>query len=198
MANYREIKRKLAIQPLDAAMFRGLALLHGKRVVGPKRRKVFDVYFDIPELALNESAMMLRLRKVGGKWWQTLRAEEVAVGVPHQRTEWEYAQPVPQIDLALFRKTPLGKLAQRSQLHLTLKPAFSIAIIEDRPRFSQQSLLPIIRLHPLGRSSRYTANRPPAKRRFNLLLKPFASECEVAVGCVPDFIYLLGLHLRFE
>ena len=126
MANYREIELKLAIQPVDTAMFRRLALLHGKGVVGPRRRKVFDVYFDTPELALNEGAMMLQLRKVAGKWWQTRKAAGVAVGGLHQRAEWEYAQPVPQIDLALFRKTPLGKLAQRRQLHLTLKPAFSI------------------------------------------------------------------------
>ena len=49
MAKDREIELKLAIQPADAATFRRLLLLHGKGVVGPKRRKVIEKYIPVIE-----------------------------------------------------------------------------------------------------------------------------------------------------
>jgi inorganic triphosphatase YgiF len=86
---------------------------------------VYSVYFDTPGLVLKQHAMALRLRKVGGKWGQTLKTAGTATGGLHQRGEWEHLLRAPQLDLALFRETPLVTLAQSKALHLTLKPAFT-------------------------------------------------------------------------
>jgi len=125
MAKDSEIELKLAIHPGDAAAFRRLSLLRVKGLDGPRRSKMFSVYFDTPGLALKHHAMALRLRKTGGKWLQTLKSAGVATGGLHQRGEWEYPLRAPQLDLALFRETPLARLAQSKALHLTLKPAFT-------------------------------------------------------------------------
>ncbi len=120
-----EIEIKLSINPNDAAPFRRLPLLREKSIVGPTRRKVVNVYFDTPDLVLEQRGMALRLRKLGGKWLQTLKTTGMATGGLHQRGEWEYPLRAPQLDLSLFRETPLAALPQSKKLHLALKPVFT-------------------------------------------------------------------------
>lgn len=120
-----EIELKLAIDPLDAAAFRRLPLLREKNLDRPKRRKVFNTYFDTPDLLLKQNAMALRLRKMGGKWLQTLKTAGTVTGGLRDHGEWEYPLQAPQLDLSLFRETPLVALAGSKQLHLTLKPVFT-------------------------------------------------------------------------
>lgn len=120
-----EIELKLAIDSVDAAAFRRLPLLRENSLDGPTRRKVFNAYFDTPDLLLKQNAMALRLRKIGGKWLQTLKTAGMATGGLHHRGEWEYPLHAPQLDLSLFRDTPLAALANSKQLHLTLMPAFT-------------------------------------------------------------------------
>ncbi len=124
MSENGEIELKLAIDPADVAAFRRLPLLREKCIGGPTRRKLLNVYFDTLGLALSHHAIALRLRKSGGKWLQTLKTAGVSTGGMHQRGEWEFALPAPQLDLAMFRETPLATLAQAKALHLTLKPVF--------------------------------------------------------------------------
>ena len=125
----REIELKLCIDPVDAAAFRRLPLLREKSLEGPTRRKVFNVYFDTPDLVLKQNAMALRLRKMGGKWLQTLKTAGTATGGLHHRGEWEYPLHAPQLDLSLFRDTPLAALPKSQQMHLTLTPAFTTEFI---------------------------------------------------------------------
>ncbi|MBL0121775.1 MAG: CYTH and CHAD domain-containing protein [Betaproteobacteria bacterium] len=120
-----EIELKLAIDPADAVAFRQIPLLCEKSIAGPTRRKVLNVYFDTPGLVLKHHSMALRLRKTAGKWLQTLKTAGTATGGLHQRGEWEYPLRAPQLDLALFRETPLATLAQSKALHHTLKPLFT-------------------------------------------------------------------------
>lgn len=121
----QEIELKLAINPADAVAFRQIPLLCEKSIAGPTRRKVLNVYFDTPGLVLKQHSMALRLRKTAGKWLQTLKTAGTATGGLHQRGEWEYPLRAPQLDLALFRETPLATLAQSKALHHTLKPLFT-------------------------------------------------------------------------
>ena len=120
-----EIEIKLTINSDDAAAFRRLPLLREKSIVGPTRRKVVNVYFDTPDLVLEQRGMALRLRKLGGKWLQTLKTAGTTTGGLHQRGEWEYPLRAPQLDLSLFRETPLAAVPQSKKLHLSLKQAFT-------------------------------------------------------------------------
>ena len=69
--------------------------------------------------------MALRLRRIGGRWLQTLKAGASAGGGLHSRSEWEFAVPGPVLDLALFADTPLAALEDAATLHTRLKPAFT-------------------------------------------------------------------------
>lgn len=120
-----EIEFKFALEPGAAAAFRKLALLRENGVGSPLRRKVFCVYFDTPALALRQRGMALRLRKVNGKWQQTLKTAGVMTGGLQERGEWEMAMPGCQLDLARFADTPLATLPGKHELHLALAPAFT-------------------------------------------------------------------------
>ena len=125
MDNGSEIELKLGIDPGNTAAFRRLPLLHEKSLERPTRRKVLNVYFDTPDFILKQNAMSLRLRKMGGKWLQTLKTAGTTTGGLHRRGEWEHPLHAPQLDLSLFRDTPLASLANSQHMHLTLKPAFT-------------------------------------------------------------------------
>ena len=120
-----EIEFKFALLPGAAAALRKCALLRENCLGVPIRRKVFCVYFDTPALALRQRGMALRLRKVSGKWQQTLKTAGVIAGGLHQRGEWEFALPACQLDLSLFADTPLATLPGKSELHLVLAPVFT-------------------------------------------------------------------------
>ncbi|MEQ1518688.1 MAG: CHAD domain-containing protein [Usitatibacteraceae bacterium] len=125
MPDIQEIEFKFAIAPEDASAFRKLAFLREHCIEGPRRRKLLNIYFDTPALVLNERAMALRLRKAGGAWAQTLKTAGMSTAGLHQRAEWEFVRPAPELDLALFLDTPLVSLPGAADLHLTLKPVFT-------------------------------------------------------------------------
>lgn len=124
MSKNIELELKLAIDQEHVAAFRRLPFLREKALGAPRRRKLLNIYFDTPDLALKNHAMALRARRVGGKWLQTLKtAGEVTAG-PQQRGEWEFPANAAEIDLTLFRETPLAKLPHPERLHLALRPVF--------------------------------------------------------------------------
>jgi triphosphatase len=120
-----EIELKLAINRDDISAFRKLPLLREKSLGRPVRRRVFNLYFDTPDLALKKRAMALRLRKMGNVWLQTLKTAGETDGGLHTRSEWEHRLRAPELDLSLFRDTPLAELPRRDELHLVLRPAFA-------------------------------------------------------------------------
>jgi inorganic triphosphatase YgiF len=120
-----EIELKLVIAPGDVSALRHSALLREKCISGPTRRKVFNVYFDTPTQTLRQSGMALRLRRSGARWSQTLKTAGSASGALSARGEWEQVLPGPQLDLSLLRETPLARLAESGEMHLTLEPVFT-------------------------------------------------------------------------
>jgi triphosphatase len=118
-----EIELKLAIAPEHAKAVRACAAgLPGAGKAA--RNRVYNVYFDTPDLLLKRQRMALRMRKLGRKWLETLKTAGSSAGGLHQRNEWEFALPDATLDLSLFKETPLGELKQRAELHTLLKPAF--------------------------------------------------------------------------
>lgn len=74
----REIKLRLTRQA-----FPRLARL------APERRRVASVYYDTARQELRRAGIALRLRRDGGRWLQTLKAEGAQHGGLAQRAEWE-------------------------------------------------------------------------------------------------------------
>jgi triphosphatase len=95
-----ESELKLRVKPEQLAKFK--RLLKACQVTKPVTRRLHNVYFDTPEFDLHERKMALRLRRVGGKWLQTLKGGGSVVAGLHQRDEHEMEVPNGKLDLSLF------------------------------------------------------------------------------------------------
>ena len=76
----REIKLSLTPR-VEAALSR----------LAPNRRSVASVYYDTPQEALRRAGLAVRLRRDGGRWLQTLKAEQAPHAGLASRAEWEAA-----------------------------------------------------------------------------------------------------------
>ncbi|MBW8078498.1 MAG: CYTH domain-containing protein, partial [Gallionella sp.] len=68
-----ETELKLRITPQHLARLRRHVLLKSHQLARPVARRLYNVYFDTPELDLHRSGMALRLRRSGAQWLQTLK-----------------------------------------------------------------------------------------------------------------------------
>ncbi|HEX5364679.1 MAG TPA: CHAD domain-containing protein [Gallionella sp.] len=86
-----ETELKLRISPEQFARLKRHALLKTNQTGRSVTHRLYNVYYDTPKLNLHQSAMALRLRRVGGQWLQTLKGGgDVKAGL-HSRNEWEVA-----------------------------------------------------------------------------------------------------------
>ena len=118
-----EVELKLAIDPADVARLRGAPALARS---APATVRMDGVYLDTDDCEVARHGMALRVRRAGRRWMQCLKAGRSGTGGLHARGEWEYEQPRAEIDLALFRETPLAALPHASSLHERLRPAFRV------------------------------------------------------------------------
>jgi len=117
-ASPREIELKLAVSTSDLpALRRRLARL-GKG----DELEVDNVYFDTADRLLRGHRMALRVRRIGGRWVQTLKTEARASALS-ARGEWEVPAPRGRLDLLRFPETPLSSLLQ-AHPQARLLPAF--------------------------------------------------------------------------
>jgi triphosphatase len=101
----REIELKLAVSARDLASLRHRL----DRIGAGEAVAVDNVYFDTAEQLLRSRRMALRVRKIGRRWLQTLKAE-TAAGALSARGEWEVPAPRGKLDLLRFPPTPLAAL----------------------------------------------------------------------------------------
>ncbi len=85
-----ETELKLRIAPQHLAKLKRHPLFKEHQLARPVSRRLYNVYFDTPELDLHESKMALRLRRSGKQWLQTLKGGGGIKGGLHQRNEWEF------------------------------------------------------------------------------------------------------------
>lgn len=107
-----EIELKLTIDPTHVAHFRHHAVLESMALGKPRRHKLHNIYFDTPDQDLQRAGIALRLRRMNGKWMQTVKIDgNVGAGL-HQRNEWEWPvrgeepELVPIVALNLKLLTP--------------------------------------------------------------------------------------------
>ncbi|MEI7457205.1 MAG: CHAD domain-containing protein [Nitrosomonadales bacterium] len=93
-----ETELKLRMLPDDLAKLRRHPLFKLHQVTTPETRRLHNVYYDTPTLDLHKHRMALRVRRVGGRWIQTLKGGgQVRAGL-HQRFEWETPVPSARLD----------------------------------------------------------------------------------------------------
>jgi len=103
----REIELKLAVCAGDLPALRQRLARFGEG----RTLEVDNVYFDTADRLLRAHRMALRVRRIDGRWVQTLKTEARA-GALASRGEWEVPAPRGRLDLGRFPETPLVALLQ--------------------------------------------------------------------------------------
>ena len=120
-----ETELKLQLAPRHVARFKRSPVLSKFACT---EVAIDNVYFDTPDRLLQRHRMALRVRKIGARWLQTLKAADKTSGALTHRGEWE--TPVRavrgqgQLDLALLSASPLPELLARQKHPVELQPVF--------------------------------------------------------------------------
>lgn len=139
-----EIELKFDVPAQAHAALRRLQPLRATR---PASNRVHSIYFDTPGFELREHAMSLRLRKVGKRWVQGLKAGRSGAGGLHAREEWEVERPDATLDLSVFAQLPklkesLGEIFvvdfMRTRWTLEPSPGNRIEVALDRGKVSRE------------------------------------------------------------
>lgn len=84
-----ETELKLRIAPEHLNRLKRHPLLKTLATARATTRKLYNIYYDTPDLDLHQGAMALRLRRIGRKWLQTLKGGGRVQAGLHSRNEWE-------------------------------------------------------------------------------------------------------------
>lgn len=84
-----ETELKLRMTPEHLARLRRHALFKAHQHTPPVTHRLYNIYFDTPGLELHQMRMAVRLRRVAGRWLQTLKGGGSVKAGLHQRLEWE-------------------------------------------------------------------------------------------------------------
>ncbi|MCL2346257.1 MAG: CHAD domain-containing protein, partial [Desulfobulbus sp.] len=92
-----EIELKLRLDAKTARKLAGQPLLAG---LPTQRQRLFNTYYDTPELALHQRRVALRFRRQGIDWLLTVKSAEPASGGLAVRSEWEAPARPGQFDFS--------------------------------------------------------------------------------------------------
>lgn len=125
--DHTEIELKLTVPSASFAKLRRLPAIMEARQGRARTRTLLSTYYDTPDLALSRAGITVRIRSVGRRHVQTVKAERVRALGLFSRGEWEEAIAEPRLDTALLRATELAPLADAA-LIASLRPVFTTAI----------------------------------------------------------------------
>jgi inorganic triphosphatase YgiF len=134
-ASPQETELKLVLAPGEGARVAAAPALAG---IESRRSRFSAIYFDTPTRELSRHGLGLRLRREGRHWRVTLKAPSESAGGLHQRPEWEYPVPGPELDLARFADTPLASLPGAATLHERLAPILATEFRRTRWELAPQ------------------------------------------------------------
>ena len=115
-----EVELKLALRPRDAVILADSGLLGGE----PRKVRQRSLYFDTADHSLLKAGLSLRIRRVGRKRIQTVKARGGSSAGLFARPEWESAVPgdTPVLDDTTPIQTLLGERADE------LAPVFEVRV----------------------------------------------------------------------
>ncbi|MGY3444764.1 CYTH and CHAD domain-containing protein [Bradyrhizobium sp. USDA 4473] len=119
-----EVELKLATSKTSLRRLRALPWL--KKMAGDnvERRQLVSTYFDTPDLALRRHDASLRVRRIGERRLQTVKANAIE---PMARSEWEAEIDRDQPRLELIRDTALAPIFTSAIAH-HLQPIFETSV----------------------------------------------------------------------
>jgi inorganic triphosphatase YgiF len=106
----RELELKLKVPPEDLDRLAASPALAGRALGPARRRRLVSVYFDTLDARLRARGLALRVRRIGRRRIQTLKAESRAGGLATDRPEHEVAVAGDVPDLAAFKAPAVREL----------------------------------------------------------------------------------------
>src|SRR5262249_6663856 len=120
----QELEVKLELAPASLATLKRIPLMRAIKAA-PRRTHEVSIYFDTEKHKLRKKGLMLRVRRIGGRYVQTIK--QTGNAGPFARDEWEFEIPGEQPDLSLADGTALAPLAN-GKLRRQLKPLFETRV----------------------------------------------------------------------
>jgi inorganic triphosphatase YgiF len=120
----KEFEIKLELPPASLPALKKIPLIRGLRA-SPKRTTEVSVYFDTDKRKLRKNGLLLRVRRIGDRHIQTIKAS--GNSRLFERDEWEAEIAGEQPDLRLARGTALEPLVN-GKLDRRLKPLFETRV----------------------------------------------------------------------
>lgn len=118
-----ETELKLSLPPASLERLKRHPLLRSAAGARAVTHKLYNVYYDTPDLELRRNALALRLRRVGKRWLQTLKGGANAQTGLHQRNEWETPVSQEALDLDMLEaaggRLPEGVSAKLQPVFVT-------------------------------------------------------------------------------
>jgi inorganic triphosphatase YgiF len=124
MTSPKELEIKLELAPVSLRRLKKIPLIHSLRA-RPKQATEVSVYFDTPKRKLRKKGLLLRVRRIGGRYVQTIKAS--GNSRLFERDEWEAKLASAEPDLSLASGTALEPLAS-GNLRRKLKPLFETRV----------------------------------------------------------------------
>jgi Uncharacterized conserved protein, COG3025 len=121
-----EIEIKLALSPKLMPRFRRHPLV---RQAARSRARLYTLYVDTPDAALLERGLVLRLRRSGRRWRQTLKVWPNSGGLLAERPEWE--TPISSKRLKLDLLPPEARFLIPLDIVPRLAPCFETEVWRD-------------------------------------------------------------------
>lgn len=123
-----EIELKLSIDSKDAPLLWLHPTIVANSIDTPITHKIITIYYDTSDLRLLDAGISLRLRRVSGRWIQSVKAVATSLAGLHQRTEWEDVIANGQPDFTVILDPVLIKLFADQSLRDALKPIFQTKV----------------------------------------------------------------------
>ena len=124
MTAQKELEIKLEVAPSTLRRLNRIPLVK-KLGVPPKRATEVSVYFDTATQKLRKKGLMLRVRRIGKRYLQTIKA--AGASGPIERNEWETEITGAGPDLNIIGGTPLEPL-MNNKVRRQLKPMFETRV----------------------------------------------------------------------
>ena len=190
MAGSTEIEIKLGCGAHHAqALLKHPVLAHLAPGAAPSKDKLVNLYYDTADHELRRRKMALRLRRVGRRWLQTLKASGERQNGVAMRREWEMPVAGRAFEFARLHDTPLtAVLAELGDPEL-LQPIFRVEftrsawLLKPFPRYAPDFIAEVAFDHGLIHSGGRT-------ERISEI------ELELKGGHVRELEYLAHLIMR--
>lgn len=122
MAN--EVELKLRIAAADIARLRRHPAIQAALATPAQTRALTSIYFDTPQLALLDRGISLRVRRMSGQWFQSVKTSGSAIAGLHQRLEWEDIIANGAPDFSKITEPRLTTIFDDDALRAALHPLF--------------------------------------------------------------------------